>query len=47
MVGLGAKVIQCLQVGSNSIIGAGAVVIEDVASNTTVVGVPARVIRHA
>ena len=44
-IGLGAKVIQCLTIGENAIVGAGAVVIEDVRAHTTVVGVPARIIK--
>lgn len=41
-VGIGATVTQSLRIGRESIIGAGAVVIRDVAPKTTVVGVPAR-----
>lgn len=44
-VGLGAKIIQCLTVASHATVGAGTVVIRDVASGSTVVGVPARIIR--
>lgn len=44
-VGLGSRVIQCLKVGGNAVVGAGAVVIRDVAPGSTVVGVPARIIR--
>jgi sugar O-acyltransferase (sialic acid O-acetyltransferase NeuD family) len=43
-IGIGASVIQGVAIGGWSIIGAGAVVIDDVPSNVTVVGVPARVI---
>jgi len=46
-VGLGARIIQCLSIGEWSTIGAGAVVIRDIPANTTAVGVPARVIKHA
>ena len=35
-----------IRVGENSIIGAGAVIIEDVPDDVTVVGVPGRVIKH-
>jgi UDP-perosamine 4-acetyltransferase len=45
-VGLGAKVIQCLTVGAEAVVGAGTVVIRDVAAKTTVVGVPARIIKN-
>lgn len=46
-VGIGAQVIQCRSVGEGSVVGAGAVVIEDVPPWATVVGVPARVIKVA
>lgn len=42
MIGAGATVIHSINVGDESVIGAGSVVIRDVASHTTVVGVPAR-----
>jgi acetyltransferase EpsM len=45
MIGLGAKVIQCLQVGPRTIVGAGAVVLEDLPGNVTAVGIPAKIIR--
>lgn len=44
-VGIGANVIQCLSIGDHATIGAGAAVIRDVPNYSTVVGVPARVIR--
>lgn len=44
-VGIGATIIQSVRIGYESIVGAGAVVIGDVAPMSTVVGVPARVIR--
>jgi UDP-perosamine 4-acetyltransferase len=43
-IGLGASIIQCLSVGESATVGAGAVVLEDVPTMATVVGVPARVI---
>ena len=43
-LGLGARVIQGIRIGSESIVGAGAVVIRDVEANSTVVGVPARLL---
>ena len=42
LVGTGAQVLQYLDVGSNSTIGAGAVVNKPVISGTTVVGIPAK-----
>ncbi len=44
-VGIGATVREHIHVGAHSVIGAGAVVVDDVAPCTVVVGVPARVIR--
>ena len=44
-VGIGATIIQGIRVGYEAIVGAGAVVIEDVAPMSTVVGVPARPIK--
>lgn len=44
-VGIGATVIQNVRIGCEAVVGAGAVVIEDVAPMTTVVGVPARVVK--
>jgi acetyltransferase EpsM len=40
-LGIGCTVIQCLTIGESAVVGAGAVVIEDVPRLTTVVGVPA------
>lgn len=45
MVGAGAKILGPFTVGSNSKIGSGAVVLEEVPPNCTVVGVPGRVVR--
>lgn len=42
--GTGAKIIQGLNVGQNTFVGAGAVVIRDLPSNCTAVGVPAKII---
>ena len=42
LVGTGAQVLQYMDVGSNSTIGAGAVVTKPVVSGTTVVGIPAK-----
>ena len=46
VVGSGAKVLGNIVVGSNSRIGAGSVVIDDVPPNSTVVGVPGRVVQQ-
>ncbi|GAV32333.1 MAG: serine O-acetyltransferase [Anaerosomatales bacterium] len=44
VIGVGATVLGNITVGSHSKIGAGAVVIQDVPSNCTVVGVPGRIV---
>jgi len=44
-VGAGAVIIDDIKIGENAVVGAGAVVINDVSANSTVVGVPAKVIR--
>ncbi len=46
MIGTGARVLGPLTVGENTKIGAGAVVLESVPANSTVVGVPGRVVRR-
>jgi UDP-perosamine 4-acetyltransferase len=46
-VGAGAVVIPGVCIGADAIIGAGAVVIRDVPDGATVVGNPARIIRHS
>ncbi|MBK8030808.1 MAG: acetyltransferase [Chloroflexi bacterium] len=45
-IGTGAKIIEKKNIGDWSIVGAGSVVIADVPANTTVVGVPAHVIKE-
>lgn len=45
MVGSGAKVLGPITIGRNSKVAAGAVVVKDVEPNSTVVGVPGRVVR--
>ena len=45
-VGIGATIIQSLRVGYESVIGAGAVVINNVNPMSTVVGVPARIVKR-
>lgn len=46
MISAGAKVLGPLTVGDNSRIAAGAVVLDNVPANSTVVGVPARVVKQ-
>ena len=45
MVGSGAKIVGPIQIGDNARVAANAVVLRDVPSNSTVVGVPGRVVR--
>ena len=44
-LGTGSKIIEGKSIGSNSIIGAGTVVIRDIKDNCTAVGVPAKIIK--
>lgn len=46
MISVGAKVIGSFTIGENSKIGAGSVVLEEVPPNSTVVGVPGRVVKQ-
>ena len=46
MVSAGAKVLGPFKIGDNSRVAAGAVVLEEVPPNSTVVGVPAHVVRQ-
>lgn len=46
MVSAGAKVLGSFKIGDNSKIGAGSVVLEEVPANSTVVGVPGRVVKR-
>ena len=46
MVSAGAKVLGSFKIGDNSKIGAGSVVLEEVPPNSTVVGVPGRVVKR-
>ena len=46
VIGAGAKVLGNIIIGDNSYIGANAVVVKDVPSNSTVVGVPGRVTKQ-
>ncbi len=45
MIGAGAKVLGPINIGDNSKVAAGAVVLKDIPENSTAVGVPARVVR--
>jgi acetyltransferase-like isoleucine patch superfamily enzyme len=44
-IGSGAVILGGITIGENAVIGAGAVVTHDVAPNTVVAGVPARLLR--
>lgn len=46
MISAGAKVLGSFKIGDNSKIGAGSVVLEEIPPNSTVVGVPGRVIKR-
>ncbi|WMC93135.1 serine O-acetyltransferase EpsC [Kineothrix sp. MB12-C1] len=46
MISAGAKVLGSFKIGDNSKIGAGSVVLEEVPDNSTVVGVPGRVVKR-
>lgn len=46
VIGAGAKVLGNITIGKNTRIGAGSVVVEDVCENSTVVGVPGRVVQR-
>ena len=45
-VGTGAKIINQMEIGENSIIGAGALVAKNIPSNCTAVGIPAKPIKY-
>ena len=47
VVGAGAKVLGALNIGTNTRIGAGSVVVRDVDADCTVVGIPGRVIHQS
>ena len=47
VIGAGAKVLGAIRIGANTRIGAGSVVVRDVASDCTVVGIPGRVIHQS
>ena len=46
VVGAGAKILGNITIGDNVRIGAGSVVVKDVPSNSTVVGIPGRVVKY-
>lgn len=46
VVGAGAKILGNITIGSNSRIGAGSVVVDDVPENSTVVGIPGRIVKQ-
>ena len=45
-IGMGVKILEGVNIGDNAVIASGAVVNKDVAANTLVAGVPAKVIKH-
>lgn len=45
-VGVGAKILGPISIGDNSVIGANAVVIDDIPSRCLAVGIPAKIIKH-
>ena len=47
VVGAGAKVLGAIQIGTNTRIGAGSVVVKNVEANSTVVGIPGRVVHQS
>lgn len=46
VVGAGAKVLGNIQIGDRVCIGAGSVVLRNIPANSTVVGIPGRIVRH-
>lgn len=47
VVGAGAKVLGAINIGENTRIGAGSVVVKDVENNCTVVGIPGRIVHQS
>ena len=47
VIGAGAKILGAIKIGSNTRIGAGSVVVKNVAKNCTVVGIPGRVVHQS
>lgn len=46
LVGAGAKLLGDIKIGSNSMIGANSVVLNEVPADATIVGVPGKIVRH-
>ena len=46
VVGAGAKILGNIEIGSNSRIGAGSVVIDSVPENSTVIGIPGKIVKQ-
>ena len=46
MISAGAKVLGNITIGDNTKIGAGSVVLKDIPTNSTVVGVPGRIVKR-
>ena len=47
VIGAGAKILGAIKIGSNTRIGAGSVVVKDVEKDSTVVGIPGRVVHQS
>ena len=47
VIGAGAKVLGAIEIGANTRVGAGSVVVRDVEANSTVVGIPGRVVHQS
>ncbi len=47
VIGAGAKVLGAIRIGTNTRVGAGSVVVKDVTANSTVVGIPGRVVNQS
>ncbi len=47
VIGAGAKVLGAINIGTNTRVGAGSVVVRDVEANSTVVGIPGRVVHQS
>lgn len=45
-IGSNATILQGVTIGDNAVVAAGAVVTKDVAANTVVGGVPAKIMKH-
>tara|TARA_B100000214_G_C23918702_1_gene604979 strand:- start:323 stop:1078 length:756 start_codon:yes stop_codon:yes gene_type:complete len=47
VIGAGAKILGAIYIGTNTRIGAGSVVVKDVDANSTVVGIPGRIVHQS